>query len=199
MAIINDITLYLPSHPTKIYPKRDLSQIDTIVVHQTDSKDKGTFHPYDTARHHINSRGWAGIGYHYFIIKDGTIYQTQPDYVISNHASSYNDNSLGVVITGDHRLPTSKDYTCGDNEAMLGKTQYKSLVWTISHLQLKHNLSLDNIVAHGQTGIIKSCPNLNMEQLKTDVKKKKIFQLIQKGVLVILLIAFLIYLGKNWK
>ena len=199
MAIINDITLYLPSHPTKIYPKRDLSQIDTIVVHQTDSKDKGTFHPYDTARHHINSRGWAGIGYHYFIIKDGTIYQTQPDYVISNHASSYNDNSLGVVITGDHRLPTSKDYTCGDNEAMLGKTQYKSLVWTISHLQLKHNLSLDNIVAHGQTGSSKSCPNLNMEQLKTDVKKKKIFQLIKKGVLVILLIAFLIYLGKNWK
>lgn len=175
MAIIKDLTLYLPTHPTLVYPKRDVKDIKYLIIHQTDSEDKGKFHVYDTARYHVNSRGWAGIGYHYYIIKDGTIYQTQPDYVISNHASNYNATSLGIVITGDHRLPTSKDYTCGDNEGMLGKTQYKSLVWTLAKLQTKYNIPFENILAHGQTGSSKSCPNLNMEQLKEDVKKKDNF------------------------
>lgn len=173
MPVIKDITLYLPTHPTQVYAKRNLSEIDTIVVHQTDSKDSGKFGAYDIARYHVNNNGWAGIGYHYYIIKDGSIFQTQPDYVISNHASNYNATSLGIVITGDHRLPNSKDYTCGDNEGMLGKTQYKSLVWTLAKLQIRHSIPFENILAHGQTGSSKSCPNLNMEQLKLDVKKKR--------------------------
>ena len=92
-------------------------------------------------------------------------------------------------------IEKSNDDTANEH----AKLKLLKLKAEIEYLQLKNNLSLDNIFAHGQTGSIKSCPNLNMEQLKTDVKKKKIFQLIQKGVLVILLIAFLIYLGKNWK
>ena len=68
--------------------------------------------------------GWAGIGYHYFIIKDGTIYQTQPDYVISNHASSYNDNSLGVNMENNNNLYSNQkfypfddcDCTCCDSD-----------------------------------------------------------------------------------
>ena len=175
MPIIENLVLYLPSHPTLVYPKRDVKDIKYLIIHKTDSEDKGKFHAYDTARYHVDNRGWAGIGYHYFIIKDGSIFQTQPDYVISNHASNYNSTSLGIVITGDHRLPNSKDYTCGDNEGMLGKTQYKALVWTLAKLQIRHSIPFENILAHGQTGSSKSCPNLNMEQLKEDVKKKDNF------------------------
>ena len=190
MPIIENLVLYLPSHPTLVYPKRDVKDIKYLIIHQTDSEDKGTFHVYDTARYHVNSNGWAGIGYHYFIIKDGSIFQTQPDYVISNHASNYNATSLGIVITGDHRLPTNKDYTCGDNEGMLGKTQYKSLVWTLAKLQTKYNIPFENILAHGQTGSSKSCPNLNMEQLKEDVKKKNYSSIFKKSQSVYSCLAY---------
>jgi len=190
MPIIENLVLYLPSHPTLVYPKRDVKDIKYLIIHQTDSEDKGKFHAYDTARYHVDNRGWAGIGYHYFIIKDGSIFQTQPDYVISNHASNYNATSLGIVITGDHRLPTSKDYTCGDNEGMLGKTQYKSLVWTLAKLQTKYNIPFENILAHGQTGSSKSCPNLNMEQLKEDVKKKNYSSIFKKSQSVYSCLAY---------
>ena len=190
MPIIENLVLYLPSHPTLVYPKRDVKDIKYLIIHQTDSEDKGKFHVYDTARYHVDNRGWAGIGYHYFIIKDGSIFQTQPDYIISNHASSYNATSLGIVITGDHRLPTSKDYTCGDNEGMLGKTQYKSLVWTLAKLQTKYNIPFENILAHGQTGSSKSCPNLNMEQLKEDVKKKNYSSIFKKSQSVYSCLAY---------
>tara|TARA_Y100000310_G_C20429867_1_gene690937 strand:+ start:235 stop:765 length:531 start_codon:yes stop_codon:yes gene_type:complete len=167
MPVIKDITLYLPTHPTQVYAKRNLSEIDTIVVHQTDSKDSGKFGVYDIARYHVNNNGWAGIGYHYYIIKDGKIFKTQEPSTISYHASNWNTRSIGVVITGDHRYNSSKT-----NEEIIGNTQYKALVWTLAKLQTQLP-NKANILSHGELSTSKSDPNLNMEQLKLDVKKKR--------------------------
>jgi len=169
MAIIKDLTLYLPTHPTLVYGKRDINDIDTIVVHQTDSNDKGHFHPYDTARYHVNSKGWAGIGYHYFIIDDGSIFKTQEPYIVSAHAKEWNNRSLGVVITGKHRYDSSKT-----NEEIIGKKKYKALVFTLAKIQTQFPKA-KNIVGHGELQANRSDPNLDMEKLKSDVKKKDNF------------------------
>ena len=167
MPIIEDIVLYLPSHATKFYSRRNLSEIDTIVLHQTDSEDKGKFSAYDVARYHVNNNGWAGIGYHYFITDDGGIYKTQELNTISYHASGWNNRSVGVVITGKHRCVDDKQ----DNNVLIGKKKYKSLVFALAKIQNSLFKKVD-IIGHSKISPIKSCPNLNMEQLKEDVKKK---------------------------
>lgn len=164
---IQNLSPYLLQHPTKRYSFRDTSTIDKIVIHQTDAEDMGAFSPYATANYHVNNNDWAGIGYHYYIIDDGTIFQTNDDNVISYHASGYNARSLSVVITGLHRCSASDD-----NYEILNDKKYNALVYTLAKLTNRYNLPSSAIIGHTETGSPKSCPNLNMDQLRADVKKK---------------------------
>tara|TARA_R100001086_G_C11812073_1_gene251808 strand:+ start:629 stop:1177 length:549 start_codon:yes stop_codon:yes gene_type:complete len=164
---IKDISIYLKKHPVKVYQFRDTSTIDRIVVHQTDTADMGEYSPYYVAKYHVDTNGWAGIGYHYFITEDGNIYQTNRDDIISYHATGYNGRSLGVVITGEHQCSPADD-----NYLILNKEKYNALVFTLAKLTNKYNLPSSAIIGHTETGSPKSCPNLNMDQLRSDVKKK---------------------------
>ena len=165
---IKDISSNLLKHPYKRYNFRDTNTINKIIVHQTDSEDRGQFSPYDTANYHVNTNDWAGIGYHYYIIKNGEIFQTNRDDVISYHASGNNANSLGVVITGEHRCSIDDD-----NYLVLEPEQYNGLVYTLAKLSMKYNIASKDIIGHTETGSPKSCPNLNLDQLRADVKKKR--------------------------
>ena len=192
MKIINDISLNLPHHATKIFEKRDLNKIDTIIIHQTDSDDLGDYSPYDIARYHVQNNGWAGIGYHYYIIDSGKIFQTQPLYNISYHTSGYNSNSVGVVISGKHRYDSDKS-----NAEIIGKKKYKALIYALAKLQNQLPTSTE-IISHGSVSTHKTDPNLNMDELRVDVKKKRTILFIQKVFIGILLIGLLIYAGKKW-
>jgi N-acetyl-anhydromuramyl-L-alanine amidase AmpD len=165
--VIKDISQYLLKHPSKRYSFRNPDTINKIIVHQTDSEDMGAFSPYYTASYHVNTNDWAGIGYHYYIIDDGSIYQTNSDDLISYHASGINTDSLGVAITGDHRCELD-----ADNYTVINQEKYNALVFTLAKLSNRYNLSVDNILGHTETGSPKSCPNLNLTQLRLDVKKK---------------------------
>tara|TARA_R100000322_G_C5444544_1_gene191412 strand:+ start:895 stop:1425 length:531 start_codon:yes stop_codon:yes gene_type:complete len=160
--VIKDLSLFLLKHPTKRYNFRDTSTIDRIVVHQTATEDNGQFTAYNIASFHVNTNDWAGIGYHYLITDDGTIYQTNPDNVSSYHASGYNTRSLGVAITGDHDL--------GDE---ISTKKYNALVYLLAKLCNKYNLSSSAIVGHNETGSPKQCPSLDMDKLRSEVKKKE--------------------------
>lgn len=50
--------------------------------------------------------GWAGIGYHYYVRKDGSIYQARPEASIGAHASGYNDRSVGICFEGNFENET---------------------------------------------------------------------------------------------
>lgn len=45
--------------------------------------------------------GWAGIGYHYVIHKDGRIEQGRPEGTIGAHCYGYNQTSIGIVSVGN--------------------------------------------------------------------------------------------------
>lgn len=51
---------------------------------------------------HIHENGWAGIGYHYYIRLDGSIYKGRPDNAIGAHCQGYNSNTLGVAFEGNY-------------------------------------------------------------------------------------------------
>lgn len=46
--------------------------------------------------------GWAGIGYHFYIRKDGSVYRGRPESTQGAHVAEFNHNSLGVAFEGDY-------------------------------------------------------------------------------------------------
>ncbi|WP_230140993.1 peptidoglycan recognition protein family protein, partial [Clostridium neonatale] len=63
---------------------------------------------------HLNN-GWAGIGYHYFIRKDGSVYKGRPDGAIGSHCQGSNTGSLGICFEGNYMketIPTAQ-YNAG--------------------------------------------------------------------------------------
>ncbi len=183
--IISDLLI----HPTKKYATRDLSKVDTIIVHQTDGYDKGINSVYGTANYHVETKKWPGISYHRFITDDGEIYKTNNLETKSYHAGGYNERSVGVVVTGRHRFDSSKS-----NEEIIGTTKYKSLVNSIVNLLRELPNKDIKIISHASVSTERSDPNLDMDQLREDVKKKlsqwwKIILL----TLGVLLIIYLMY------
>ena len=72
------------------------STIDMIVLHHADAKSctANQIHWW-----HI-CRGYSGIGYHYFVNKQGEVYKGRPDNVIGAHAKGYNSTSIGICFEG---------------------------------------------------------------------------------------------------
>ena len=52
-------------------------------------------------KYHQEVNGWAGIGYHYVIRKDGTIEQGRKPLAVGAHAYKHNKNSVGICVAGN--------------------------------------------------------------------------------------------------
>jgi len=100
---IIDVVDTLPSHPD-LPPYRNRTQpISKIVIHHTDTPKNFTVERI--AQYHVygsSSRKdpWPGIGYHYVISADGSIYWTQRHETHSYHVGAANAYSLGVSLIG---------------------------------------------------------------------------------------------------
>lgn len=72
---------------------------DMIVLHHTGVSD------IDASAEEIDqwhkNNGWAGIGYHYVIRKDGTIEKGRPDWAVGSHAYGENWHTIGIHLSGD--------------------------------------------------------------------------------------------------
>ena len=96
---IHDVVDQLPKHATLKYATRQLSQITHLCIHH--SATAGTIPLENVAKYHVEERGWAGIGYHFYVKPDGTIYQTNHLETVSFHVTQNNDYSVGVCVSGD--------------------------------------------------------------------------------------------------
>lgn len=97
-----------------------------IVIHHSDS-DAGSaavVHGW-----HLN-KGWAGIGYHFVIKRDGVIERGRPIQYVGAHTEGSNSDSIGICCIGNFM-------TYGPNEAQL-----KSLIALIQYLQDKYGNKL---------------------------------------------------------
>jgi len=134
------------------------------------------FSPYYIAKYHVNTNDWAGIGYHYMITDSGSIFQTQNPENISYHAPGHNSSSLGVAITGEHRYESSMS-----NNEIIPNKKYNALVFTLAKLSNEFNVDTSNIISHESVSTFKTDPNLNMDDLRQDVAKKKDIHSTPKG------------------
>jgi hypothetical protein len=131
------------------------SYTDMIVIHHTGSPDM------DASAEQIHGwhlgNGWAGIGYHYVIRKDGTIERGRPEWSIGSHAYGENSHTIGIHVSGDFNAayPTDKQV---DMCAML-----------IADICERYGLPIDRdtIVGHGEL-MATDCPGRNLQVLIDD-------------------------------
>ena len=73
-----------------------------IILHHAESKSctADDIHSWHLAN------GWAGIGYHFFVRKDGSIYRGRPENVVGSHAKGSNSDSIGICFEGSYMTET---------------------------------------------------------------------------------------------
>ena len=77
---------------------RSFSQLTGVLIHHSVTKHEAT--PDDIALLH-KARGWGGIGYHFVITKDGTVYYVGDISTARAHVLDKNEKFLGIVMVGD--------------------------------------------------------------------------------------------------
>ncbi len=77
-----------------------------IILHHTEVETPHTVN--DIHRWH-QKKGYAGIGYHYFIRKDGEIYEGRPIETVGAHTKGYNGESVGIAYEGDFNKQTMSE------------------------------------------------------------------------------------------
>ena len=121
-----------------------------IVIHHTGN-------PYDddlsakTLHASHRAQGWAGIGYHFVLRKDGSIEIGRPDWSIGAHAYGFNSESIGIHVCGnfDQVEPT--------------EAQLNALPMLIADVCAAYGLIAANTVVVGHRDLMATaCPGNNL-------------------------------------
>ena len=107
----------------------------------------------DIDRMHKN-RGFAGIGYHFYITKDGIVHRGRPVHLLGAHCLGMNDKSIGICYEGG----LGKTLKPEDTRTVFQKS---ALISLIRDLLVKYPL-IKNIYPHYHFAN-KSCPCFDAE------------------------------------
>ena len=95
------------------------TRTDYIVLHhRAGNGDVESIH-----KQHL-SQGYSGIGYHYYVRKDGKVYAGRPIQKVGAHCLNYNYVSVGVCFEGNY-----------ETETVMPDIQKKSGVELVRHLK----------------------------------------------------------------
>ena len=120
-----------------------------IVVHCSATRCNRAFPVEAVVAAHIE-RGFATIGYHYYITRDGVVHRGRPVYQEGAHATGWNKYSIGVCYEGglDPHGQTADTRTDAQKETLLKLMQ-----------RLKKDYPHARIVGHRDLPyVVKDCP-----------------------------------------
>ena len=129
----NEVVYYNTSH------KSLFNTLDRIVVHHTNNSDS-----ISENEKKQKSRGYAALGYHFFIRKQGDVYEGRPIEIMGSHAGQgiksgpLNDpdwGAIGIVLQGDYHH--SDDWIYSDDTP---EKQFATLKKLICALRSKYNI-----------------------------------------------------------
>ena len=144
----------------------DQSGVADLVIHHT-----GNGTDEDTDAETINkmhlANGWAGIGYHFVVRKDGSIERGRPENKIGSHCQGHNTGSLGIHLSGDYETGSSNP----------PQAQLDATVNLIAHLCKKYKLEANRTTVRGHREFCDTaCPGKHLypllDKLASDAKSK---------------------------
>lgn len=85
---------------------RKRSKTDMIILHHAAAQGGVEA----VHRYHKNNLGWSGIGYNYYVRKDGTVWEGRGLDKVGAHAgASFNNRSVGICAEGNFETETMPD------------------------------------------------------------------------------------------
>jgi len=126
-----------------------MRRIDLIVIHCTASRPNQHISMEMLDQMH-QARGWKCCGYHYYITRDGQLYQGRPEEMVGAHARHYNAHSIGVCYEGglDEKGRAADTRTLAQKAALIALLR-----------SLKIDYPNAEIVGHCELeGVHKACP-----------------------------------------
>lgn len=163
---ISDLRSYLPTHATRRFPKRNIGQVDTIVIHHTagpvNQTVKSIAQYHSGSSSHVCKGGCPGICYHYVINRYGKIYLCNPLENVVYHAAPMNTRSIGVCLIGNF------------DKIQPNQAQLDALDYLIPYLREALKKELQVIGHRDACNGCKSCPGVNMYAVlkKLSLQKK---------------------------
>lgn len=85
------------------HPKASGRGIDKIILHCSATPPTQDIGAGDIRRWH-KARGWADIGYHYVIRRDGSLEVGRDEAKVGAHVKGHNQGSLGICLVGGTTL-----------------------------------------------------------------------------------------------
>lgn len=83
----------------------------------------------DIHRCHIEDKGWAGIGYHFYVRKDGSIYRGRPEGAQGAHCPGANTCSIAICAEGHYM------------DDIMPEAQQKSIIELGSYIRHKYGIT----------------------------------------------------------
>lgn len=79
-------------------------EIKEIIIHCTSTKEGKDYTVEQIRQWHTakppKGNGWADIGYHFVVYRDGTVHSGRSTSVVGAHCKGHNSHSLGVCYVG---------------------------------------------------------------------------------------------------
>ena len=89
---------YDPHRHQFFIPRAVMRRIDLIVVHCSATRCNKSYPVETLIADHRKRFGYSG--YHYYVTRDGQLYQTRHENLKGAHAKGYNEHSIGVCYEG---------------------------------------------------------------------------------------------------
>ena len=124
-------------------------RIDLMVVHCSATRCNRSF-PLEAVIACHRARGFATVGYHYYITRDGTVHAGRPLYQEGAHVTGFNKHSIGICYEGGL-----------DSQGKPADTRTSAQRDTLRKLLLRLKADYPNarIVGHRDLpGVNKACP-----------------------------------------
>lgn len=129
-----------------------------IVIHHTGNPCDDDLSAAEIHQSHLG-QGWAGIGYHFVLRKDGRVERGRPLEAVGSHAYGYNHCSIGIHVCGNFEIaePT--------------QAQLNVLPLLIADLCDAYGLIADKAVVVGHRDLMATaCPGENLYQKMQDIR-----------------------------
>ena len=120
-----------------------MKTIEGIVLHHSGVK---VLQSVETIHNYHKNKGWAGIGYHFYVRKDGSVYRGRPENMAGAHCPGVNSISLGICAEGDFE------------QEIMNDVQKNAIVELIKYIKLRYNIKW--IKGHREI-LSTDCPGAN--------------------------------------
>ena len=134
-----------------------MRKIDLIVIHCSATREDRPYPVTSLIADHQKRFGFTG--YHYYVTRDGTVYQTRHENLVGAHARGYNQHSLGVCYEGGLNKRGEADDT---------RTPQQKAALLALLKSLKHTHPTATILGHHDLpGVTKPCPCFDCSEYAT--------------------------------